>query len=148
MNRRWAPILGLWVNLWVTPAILAHGIVVDYRVTPGTVEIEAAFESGEPMANAQVTVYTPDHAAEPWLTATADEEGHFTFSPPADQKGTWQIKVQQAGHGKILNIPVNETSSGTAGAKPFSPLVQNVISVIVIGGSILTAILLFSKRKQ
>ena len=147
MNRRWVPVLGLWASVWAAPAVWAHGVMVDYRVTPKAVELEANFDTGEPMANAQVTIYAPDQAAQPWLTTTTDASGHATFSLPIDQKGNWQVKIRQAGHGKILNIPVDQAGSQTVAAKPVDPAIRSVMSVVVIGGLVLTAIL-FSRRKQ
>ncbi|MGF1604503.1 MAG: carboxypeptidase regulatory-like domain-containing protein [Thermosynechococcaceae cyanobacterium] len=123
---------------------------MNYRVTSKAVEIEAAFDTGEPMANAQVTIYAPDGSTQPWLTGKADSKGHFEFTPPADQVGTWQVKVRQAGHGKILNIPVGaeNTADITVSSEPVSPMLRSLLGVVVIGGFVLTAILFSSRKKQ
>ncbi|PZD74363.1 hypothetical protein C1752_01124 [Acaryochloris thomasi RCC1774] len=151
MSKRLVPVLGLLISVWTMPTVLAHGTAVNYRITPKAVEIEAAFDTGEPMANAQVTVYAPDGATQPWLTGKFDSKGHFAFTPPADQTGTWQVKVRQAGHGKILNIPIgaeNAAETATVSSEPASPMVRSLLGVVVIGGFVLTAILFSSRKKQ
>lgn len=150
MIKRLVPVLGLLVSAWTAPSVLAHGTAVNYRVTPKAVEIDAAFDTGAPMANAQITVYSPDGSTEPWLTGKADREGHFAFTLPPDQTGTWQVKVRQAGHGKILNIPVgteNAAVEATVSSEPVSPMLRSLLGVVVVGGFVLTAIL-FSSRKK
>ncbi|MEO0376006.1 MAG: carboxypeptidase regulatory-like domain-containing protein [Cyanobacteria bacterium P01_A01_bin.17] len=116
MRKRLIPVLGILMGVWTGPAVFAHGAAVNYRITSKNVEIEAAFDTGEPMVNAQIAVYAPDQLSQPWLTGKADREGRFTFTPPADQTGTWQVKVRQAGHGKILNIPVSSENNIAAKA--------------------------------
>lgn len=138
------PTAGFLASLVITPTVLAHGAVIDYRVSDKRVEIEATYDSGTPMANAQIAVYAPERPDKAWLTGTANRNGQFTFTPPAGQKGTWQVKVRQAGHGKILNIPMGEAISSSS--QPISPVVRTVMAAVVIGGFVLTA--LFFSRKH
>ncbi len=149
MDKRLVPILGLLTSVMVAPVVWAHGVVVDYRIG-SDIEIEATYDSGAPVANAQVEVYAPDAPTRPWLTGTADPDGHFSFTPPPDHSGTWQIRVRQAGHGTVLNVPVasnRKNSVQTASSQETSPIQRRVMSIVVIGGFILTAIF-FSTRKR
>lgn len=97
-------------------AALAHGVVVDHEQVDA-VRIDAHYDSGEPMVDAQVSVYSPEDAAEPWLSGSIDEDGVFLFAP--DGAGTWQVEVRQAGHGETVRVevaePEEEEPSGGAG---------------------------------
>jgi nickel transport protein len=125
---------------------IAHGVKINYQSTQA-LEVQANYDSGEPMANAQVTVYAPS-SSEPWLKGTTDDKGRFTFSPDATKSGNWEIKVRQAGHGGIVNIPVNEQGAvslqqGNAGNTPTQTA---VMAASVIWGFVGTA-LFFARRK-
>ncbi|MGF1480675.1 MAG: carboxypeptidase regulatory-like domain-containing protein [Cyanophyceae cyanobacterium] len=86
----------------------AHGTNIEYRHVQA-VQVDAAYAGGQPMANAQVTVYAPDNPADPWMTGTTDEEGLFSFTPDYSQPGNWEVKVRQAGHGDLITVPVSST---------------------------------------
>ncbi|MBD2090846.1 carboxypeptidase regulatory-like domain-containing protein [Microcoleus sp. FACHB-1515] len=87
----------------VSQKAIAHGVEVQYQPRQGF-EVSAAYDSGEPMANAQVIIFSPDNSSTPWQTVQTDAEGRFTFVPT--RSGNWQVKIQQAGHGAALTIPV------------------------------------------
>lgn len=102
------------------PAVLlpsaawAHGVKLEYQVTQA-IQITAAYDTGEPMDNAQVVVFSPTDPSQPWLTGTTDQQGRFTFTPDSTQPGTWEVQVRQAGHGDILAIPI-EGEAATPGS--------------------------------
>jgi nickel transport protein len=98
---------------------LAHGVVVDYRETQA-IEITSLYDTGEPMANAQVIIYAPEDPSTPWMTGTTTETGLFTFTPDRSQAGNWEVAIRQAGHGEILSIPVESDSAASedAGSTP------------------------------
>jgi nickel transport protein len=98
-------LLAGWGGLgWVAPA-LAHGAKLEYQPING-IEIQARYDSGDPMKAAQVNIYAPDNPTEPWLTGTTDDAGHFIFTPDPSRPGNWEVMVRQAGHGDVLAIPV------------------------------------------
>lgn len=84
-------------------AAQAHGAHIQSR-TASAVEIQASYDSGEPMAEAQVQVYAPGAPQTPVFTGVTDEAGRYVFVP--DQPGDWEIAVRQAGHGDIQVVPV------------------------------------------
>jgi nickel transport protein len=88
----------------------AHGASIETSKTQA-VQIEAAYDSGQPMAEAQVTVYSPENPAEPWKTAATDSEGQYVFVP--DQTGQWQVQVRQAGHGDIATVMVDQVENSS-----------------------------------
>lgn len=92
--------LGL-VLLWSPPG-WGHGAIAT--VTP-SFAVEATYASGEPMALAQVVVYSPNNADAPWITGQTDKQGKFEFNP--DTPGNWDVIIRQAGHGTTVTVPVN-----------------------------------------
>ena len=92
------------ITIITMPTIaLAHGVSIQSRIT-SAIEIKASYDNGQPMAEAQVQVYSPEDPQTPVFTGTTNEEGQFIFVP--DQPGDWEVSVRQAGHGHITVIPV------------------------------------------
>ena len=148
MRARWRFIAGFIVTVALLLAlpvpVYAHGAKIEYKVGM-TVEIVATYDSGEPMAGAQVTVYAPDNPSTPWLTGVCDGEGRFSFTPDTTIAGTWDVQLRQAGHGDIVHIPIGTDSAGNGGGGN-TPLQIVLMAACVIWGSIGTA-LYFSRRK-
>ena len=160
LNLTLALTLG-WAG-WALPAI-AHGVTVAHRQV-STVEINAQFETGEPMANAQVLVYAPDNPTEPWQQGTTNDQGKFSFTPDTAQPGNWEVMVRQAGHGVATTIPVEAPSTENSASDPgteaeaepnslispstgLSPVQQGITIGSVIWGFIGTA-LFFARGKR
>ena len=140
----------LTMFFWLTtPAVnaFAHGTVIDLADVQA-IEIIAHFDSGEPMADAQVSVYAPTDAANPWLTGTADSEGRFVFTPDRALTGEWAIQVRTAGHGDWVYIDMadGDIAAMTASSGGFTTAQIILMSVAVIWGMIGTA-LYFARPK-
>jgi len=105
---------GLWTALLAQPA-QGHGARVTHQVIP-SVEVQALFDTGKPMAEAQVAVFAPGQPETPWQTGLTDEAGHFRFSPDPDQAGNWEVQVRQAGHGSMATIAVGAVGAAGGGA--------------------------------
>ena len=122
----------------------AHGARIEYT-THGVIEIRALYDTGTPMAGAQVSVYAPDAPTTPWLTGACDEEGRFSFTPDPTKPGTWDVQVRQAGHGDIVHISVGQdmTASGGPGCTPAQ---LTLMGACVIWGFVGTA-LFFARRR-
>lgn len=151
-------LVGLGSLGWETPG-LAHGVHIQHRVISG-IEIQARYDSGEPMQAAQVSIYAPGNPSDPWLKGTTDAEGRFRFTPDANQPGNWEVKVRQAGHGDIVSIPVAAMDGPMAGEPAtvpsaslmkqpgeLSPVKHWVTIAAVVWGFIGTA-LFFSRGKR
>ncbi|WP_446353631.1 carboxypeptidase regulatory-like domain-containing protein [Coleofasciculus sp. G2-EDA-02] len=133
----------------------AHGAKINYETTQA-IKIDAAFDNGKPMSNAQVTVYSPQDPSTPWLQGTTDENGSFVFVPERSQPGEWAVQVRQAGHGDLITISMGENQSATENtvdsqvmsiqskSGSFTPAQIVVMAVAVIWGFVGTA-LYFSK---
>ena len=104
--------LTLLTLLSVPEKVLAHGANIQYRET-SAIAIQAKYDDGTPMANAQVVIYAPSDRATPWLTGETDSQGNFSFVPDTEPQnaGNWDVKVRQSGHGDITSIPIDGTKS-------------------------------------
>jgi nickel transport protein len=87
-----------------TGSVLAHGVKVEHH-SVAAIAVAAHYDSGQPMAEAQVLVYAPNNSTEPWLTGVTDKEGKFIFTPAGDRPGNWEVAVRQGGHGNMITIP-------------------------------------------
>ena len=133
---------------------LAHGANIKYRET-SAIAIQANYDDGKPMANAQVVVYAPSDRATPWLKGTTDDAGNFSFVPDTNPEnvGDWDIKVRQSGHGDITSIPIgngklaNTSQTQLASAGEYSASQKMVMAAAVGWGFVGTA-LFFARSKS
>ncbi len=137
-------VLGGMLVFYAQPAgVTAHGTNITYTVQ-STVLVEANFDTGEPMSEAQISVFSPEDPETPWLQGLADADGKFTFVPDPEFSGTYDVRIRSAGHGEILAIPINGIGQAAAGN---TTMQQIIMAAAVIWGFIGTA-LYFSARKQ
>lgn len=137
--------LALLLTLALSATTSAHGAKIEYTVNM-TVEIQATYDTGEPMAAGQVVVYAPDDPSTPWLTGLCDDQGRFTFSPDSSQPGTWDVQVRHAGHGDMVHIPIGENVA-LSGNTGYTSLQIVLMGASVVWGFVGTA-LFFSSRPQ
>lgn len=133
-------LFALTLCLRAQPA-MAHGTDIGLTEVQA-IEINARYDNGDPMANAQVSIYAPNDAAHPWMTGEADETGHFVFSPDRAIPGQWDVQVRTAGHGDWVYIDVAEGNvAGLRGSSSGLTTPQIVLmSAAVIWGFIGTAL--------
>jgi len=141
--------LALIATLLASEVAMAHAAFVEARTVPGVL-IEAAYETGEPMAQAQVTVYGPTDPARPAMTGLTDEYGVFGFVPTPGETGSWAVQVRQAGHGAMAHVRVEGSSDASTihepSSSPVTGLQRLIITAAVIWGFIGTA-LFFTRRR-
>ncbi|HEY9888969.1 MAG TPA: hypothetical protein V6D02_11255, partial [Candidatus Obscuribacterales bacterium] len=99
----WGGGAAIATTLGITTAALAHGAHIQTRTTEA-VEIQATYDTGEPMVAGQVQVFAPDDPQTPVMTGVTNEVGQFVFVP--DRPGNWEVSVRQAGHGDIAVVAV------------------------------------------
>ena len=114
----------------------AHGVQVQYQPV-AAIAIAAHYDSGEPMAAAQVLVYAPDNPKEPWLTGVTDAAGKFTFTPEGDRPGNWEVTVRQAGHGARVTVPWQNPGATAEEAltTPETPDVSQITPAIALAAT-------------
>lgn len=160
--KRVSPVLnGLGLVLLCCQPGWSHGAIATVT---RTFSVEASYSSGQPMASAQVVVYSPDNPHQPWTTGQTNEQGEFEFSP--DTAGNWDVVIRQAGHGATVSVPVEtlvvaseaaastEKSSASAAlttalvsSSPPNPLQRWVSAGAALWGMVGT-VLFFSRGKQ
>ena len=159
-NWRWMlPVLLAW-GIGV-PAAWGHGANIDFQVTQA-IRVQAKYDSGDPMKEAQVTVYAPNNPAEAWQTGTTDKQGYYVFVPNSEITGNWEVKIRKAGHGDIASIPVEKATLTTASrpstsqpqiaqvqgsSSGYTPLQRTVMGIVVVWGCVGTALFFMSRRR-
>jgi nickel transport protein len=112
MNCKQLPILGLSlvaISVMNPFPSRAHNTMIEYQATEA-ITIEAKFDNGQPINNAQVIVYAPDNPQQVWQKGLTNKQGKFTFIPDYSNEGNWSIKVRSAGHGSLINIPITSNN--------------------------------------
>lgn len=94
-------------------AALGHGVIMEQQSTEA-IEVIAKYDTGEPLTEAQVLVFSPEDPQNPWSQGRTDNQGRFWFRPDQDLAGTWEVVVRQAGHGGLVTVEVEETEAITA----------------------------------
>ncbi|MFU8794948.1 MAG: carboxypeptidase regulatory-like domain-containing protein [Dethiobacteria bacterium] len=125
--------------------VLAHGVELEFTER-STIEVTARYDSGGPMAGAQVAVFAPGSPAEPWLTGVCDSSGRFFFVPDPAIPGLWEVQVRLAGHGGLIRIELAEGNIEPSRSTGFSGLQILIMAAAVIWGFVGTA--LFYSRKR
>ena len=144
---RWKPVPLLVMLLTVVFAgtVHAHGAAIEYTLSTA-VELVATYDTGEPMAGGQVTVYAPDDPTNPWLTGECDGEGRFVFTPDPSKPGTWDVQVRQAGHGDMVHIAIGEGVAASGGGG-LSVAQIVLMTICVVWGFVGTALFFVSKKR-
>lgn len=139
-------VLSIGLGLSMPLPLSAHGALLDYSHSAG-ITVQARYDTGQPMADAQITVYAPDNPTRPWLTGIGDAEGRFSFVPDPDLPGTWSVQGRHAGHGAMIHIPVNpEQPEQISGQQGYTAGQRALMAACVLWGCIGTA-LFFSRRR-
>lgn len=111
--------IGVWIlvglaMLFVQAPAFAHGVNLE-ESRGDAVRVVAAFDNGDVMDEAQVTVYSPEDPSEPWATGTTDGDGRYVFMPDESQPGSWSVQVRKAGHGATTAVEVAEGGGAEGG---------------------------------
>lgn len=148
-------LLTLLALMLIPERALAHGVNIEYKET-SAITIQAKYDDGTPMANAQVIVYAPSDLATPWLKGTTDDLGSFTFVPDNKPQniGNWDVKVRQSGHGDITSIPITDGKlAKVVDNRSLSPgggysSAQKIVMAAAVGWGFLGTALFFSRSKS
>lgn len=131
----------------IAPAALAHSVQVSAHLTEG-VQVRAVYDTGQPMAQAQVALFAPNNPAQVWARGRTDNDGIFRFVPDAAQSGAWTVQVRQAGHGAIVSITTgNATTQMAAASAPEQTLTQKLVMAALVAWGALGTALFFRRRK-
>ena len=139
--------LGLWaMALMALPGpALPHAALLTAEPVQA-VRLHARYDTGPPMAGAQVVIHAPDSPAEIWDRGVTDADGGFAFLPDMAQPGRWTVVVRQAGHAAVAHVEV-EGAAALSVAEAQSPLQRAVMVALVAWGALGTG-LWFSRRRR
>lgn len=156
--------LGLLVwglsSIGLAPSASAHMLETNYALNLDTLELEAILSNGESFDQGKVTVYAPNDPENPWLEATTDEEGKFTFTPDPAIAGNWSIEIGEDSHWDNIIVPVDDTGiemeaisslpSSTLNGQEYHPEYHHNGYFVVVGmgliGGLSTSLILGRKK--
>lgn len=131
---------------------LAHGVRVESEPAQAF-RMRALYDSGDPMGNAQVTIYAPDDPTTPWQQFTTDDQGYFMFAPDPTVTGNWDVQVRKAGHGELVRVDVDGEGSratlayaGNSSGQNFRSPVQKWVTVAAVVWGFVGTALFFAQR--
>lgn len=132
--------------------VFGHAALVEAQLATA-IRLQAQYDTGEPMAEAQVIIYAPDRPAAAWARATTDAAGRYLFVPDATLPGRWTVQVRQAGHGAVAYIEVAADDAeapvvAIAGVGRPSGLLQRVVMVVLVAWGALGTALYFWGRDR
>src|SRR5215469_10669665 len=90
VNRSRGALLAMAISLLPASTAFASNFFGTQKVT-----VQFATADGEPMANAEVTVFAPGDLKTPVETGHADSAGKFVFEP--DRDGLWTARARTKG---------------------------------------------------
>ncbi|NEQ50858.1 MAG: carboxypeptidase regulatory-like domain-containing protein [Leptolyngbya sp. SIO3F4] len=123
-------------------AAWAHGTTATVE---HTIKVRVNYETGQPLADAQVSVYSPAEPDTPWTTGMTNASGVFEFIPTPAEPGNWEVVVRKAGHGEVVTIPIGTDSGALASGETLSSGQKLLIGAVVVWGCLGTA-LFFARR--
>ena len=134
--------------LVVALPVYGHGASIAWQMQGDSIHITALFDNGEPMDDAQVTVFSGAAPSVAFETGLTDNEGAFAFLPILEQSADWDVQVRKAGHGDIVHISLREECEEKVNRTGFSTLQIILMSISVVWGFIGTSLFFASKRKK
>ncbi|MEL6136813.1 MAG: carboxypeptidase regulatory-like domain-containing protein [Cyanobacteria bacterium J06628_6] len=126
-----------------------HGAISAVEKTI-SVRVTSQYDTGEPIAQGQVAVYSPNNLESPWMTGTTDEAGVFEFTP-ADIAGDWEVVIRKAGHGQSITVPMTAAdinpgrNSGLLGG---TSAIQKLLTAAAIVWGFVGTALFFARRSS
>jgi nickel transport protein len=135
---------------------LGHAALLDAEAATA-IRLHAQYDTGEPMAEAQVIIYAPDNPTRAWRQGTTDAEGRYLFAPDLEVPGRWTVQVRQAGHGAVAHVEVGPSGADgdadapvlafTGGSAETGPLQQVVMVALVAWGALGTGLYFWRRRR-
>jgi len=136
------------VVILISSAVFGHGAFVTWELHGDSVRVSASFDDGQPMDEAQVSVFSGSDPTVPNLVGVTAENGYFSFLPDSEESLQWDVQVRKAGHGDIVHISLSEDSQEAIQRGRYSVFQIVLMSACVVWGFIGTAFFFRSRRKD
>lgn len=128
------------------PAAFGHGTVLDAE-TAQAIRLHARYDTGAPMAHAQVIIYAPGDSAQVWGQGVADRDGRYEFIPDPIA-GRWSVQVRQAGHGVMAHVEIGQDAPVMIVASAPATWMQRAVMVALVAWGALGTVLYVYSRKE
>lgn len=126
-------------------AALPHAALIEAEVAQG-IRLHATYDTGTPMAHAQVIIFGPDDPITPWGQGVTDREGRLEFVL-GPEVGRWSFQVRQAGHGAMVHVDLaGDAPPITTGTNAQSWGQRALMVVLVAWGALGTGLFALSRR--
>ena len=126
---------------------LSHAALLQAEAAQA-VRLQAVYDTGAPMAGAQVVIYAPGNPVEPWGRGETDAEGRYVFLPDTAE-GRWTVQVRQAGHGAIAHVEMTGGAPVALAGGTGADWLQRAVMIALVGwGALGTALFALRGRKQ
>jgi nickel transport protein len=136
------------IIILLSSTVFGHGAFVTWEFHGDSVRVSASFDDGQPMDEAQVTVFSGSNPTEAYLVGVTDENGCFSFLPDGEQSMQWDVQVRKAGHGDIVHFSMSEDAQVEIRNGRFSVFQITIMSACVVWGFIGTALFFKSRWKD
>lgn len=123
----------------------SHAAVLDAEAAQA-IRLHARYDTGAPMAHAQVIIYAPDDSEQAWGLGVADRDGRYEFIPD-DIAGRWLVQVRHAGHGVSAHVEIGEDAPVLITFSAPDTLVQRALMVALVAWGALGTALYARSRK-
>ncbi|MDD7971155.1 carboxypeptidase-like regulatory domain-containing protein [Roseinatronobacter alkalisoli] len=147
MSLRWNLVgIALGMAALLAPqSALSHATQIHAQSVQA-IRLHAHYDTGAPMAQAQVIIHAPDAPSEVWGRGVTDRDGHFDFIPD-DIAGRWTVQVRQAGHGVVAHIDIGAGEPVIMVTSAQGTWLQRAVMIALVAwGALGTA--LFAWRKK
>jgi nickel transport protein len=142
-----AACFGLVLTLGISIPMAAHSHAAVIEVeTAQAIRLHARYDTGAPMAHAQVIIYAPNTPSKVWGQGVADRDGRFEFIPDAIE-GAWAIQIRQAGHGVSTSVEIGGTDPAIFAPPPAQTWTQRALMVALVAWGALGTGLYVRARK-
>ena len=132
--------LGFLGAIAISEGVMAHGVTIKTEIT-SHVEIQALHDSGTPMVQGQVQVFSPQNSETAQFTGQTDDQGRYQFTPT--ESGLWEVLVRQSGHGEsqTLSVDLDGITPQVLASTESTNLTQRLLTIgSVIWGCVGTAL--------
>lgn len=123
----------------------SHSALIEAE-TAQAIRLHAFYDTGTPMAHAQVIVYAPDDPASPWGQGVTDRDGRFEFIPDTTA-GRWAVQVRQSGHGAMAHVQMSGDAPVIITATGAQSWLQRIVMVALVAWGALGTALFMLRRK-
>lgn len=91
-----------------TASVMAHGVQVDVSLQYPVVITKSYYSASQPLKGADIDIYSPDNAEEPYQTGKTGQAGYFAFIP--SREGDWKVIADDGqGHRKETIITIEKS---------------------------------------